>query len=96
MPPNAGCSAAGGTLVEEIGMVMKRRDLFKVAAMALGDIREGRSAADTSHQIHTVLGPVPSADLGPTLIHEGVLVNIVGADRMAPGQYDGGEVRSVT
>ena len=76
-------------------MVMNRRDLFKVAATALGTIREGRSVADTSHQINTVLGPVPSADLGRTLIHEHVLINIVGADRMAPGQYDGGEVRSV-
>jgi hypothetical protein len=26
-------------------MAMKRRDLFKVAAMALGTIRDGRSAA---------------------------------------------------
>jgi phosphotriesterase-related protein len=76
-------------------MVMKRRDLFKVAAMALGTVREGRSWADTSHQINTVLGPVPPADLGRTLIHEHVLINIVGADRMAPGQYDGGEVRGV-
>jgi len=76
-------------------MVMKRRDWFKVAAMALGTIREGRSAADTSHQINTVLGPVPPADLGRTLIHEHVLINIVGSDRMAPGRYDGGEVRSV-
>ena len=74
---------------------MKRRDLFKVAAMALGTVREGRSSADTSHQINTVLGPIPPADLGRTLIHEHVLINIVGADRMAPGQYDGGEVRSV-
>ena len=76
-------------------MVMKRRDLFQVAAMALGTVREGRSSADTSHQINTVLGPIPPADLGRTLIHEHVLINIVGADRMAPGQYDGGEVRSV-
>ena len=74
---------------------MKRRDLFKVAAMALGTIRGSRAAADASPQINTVLGPVPPADLGLTLIHEHVLVDIVGADRMAPGRYDGGEVRSV-
>ena len=76
-------------------MVMKRRDLFKVAATALGTIRPGRAAVDTNHQINTVLGPIPPADLGRTLIHEHVLINIVSASRMAPERYDGGEVRSV-
>ena len=77
---------------------MPRRPCLRPVALnvvILGTIREGRSAADTSHQINTVLGPVSPADLGHTLIHEHVLINIVGADRMAPGQYDGGEVRSV-
>jgi phosphotriesterase-related protein len=76
-------------------VLMKRRDLFKAAAMALGTIRESRAAADTSHQINTVLGPVPPADLGRTLMHEHVLVDIVGATRIGPGRYDGGELRSV-
>jgi len=89
MPP-------GVTLTEEIVMgLMKRRDLFKAAAMALGSIRESRAAADTNHQINTALGPVPPADLGRTLIHEHVLVDLVGADRIAPRRYDGGEVLSV-
>jgi predicted metal-dependent phosphotriesterase family hydrolase len=75
--------------------LMKRRDLLKAAAMALGSIRESRAAADTNHQINTVLGPIPPSDLGPTLIHEHVLVDIVGAGRIAPGRYDGGEVAGV-
>jgi phosphotriesterase-related protein len=75
--------------------LMKRRDLFKAAAMALGSIRESRAAADTNHQINTALGPVPPTGLGRTLIHEHVLVDIVGADRIAPSRYDGGEVLSV-
>jgi phosphotriesterase-related protein len=87
MPPRV-------TFIEETVMAMKRRDLLKVAAMALGTIREGHTV-ETSHQINTVLGPVPPADLGRTLVHEHVLINIVGSDRMAPGRYDGGEVRSV-
>jgi phosphotriesterase-related protein len=74
---------------------MKRRDLLKAAAMALGSIRESRAAADTNRQINTVLGPIPPSDLGPTLIHEHVLVDIVGAGRIAPGRYDGGEVAGV-
>jgi len=81
---------------EEIVMaLMKRRDLLKAAAMALGSIRESRAAADTNRQINTVLGPIPPSDLGPTLIHEHVLVDIVGAGRIAPGRYDGGEVAGV-
>ena len=75
--------------------LMKRRDLLKAAAMALGSIRESRAAADTNRQINTVLGPIPPSDLGPTLIHEHVLVDIVGAGRIAPGRYDGGEVAGV-
>ena len=74
---------------------MKRRDLFKAAAMALGSIWESRAAADTNHWINTVLGPVPSADLGRTLMHEHILVDLVGAGRIAPRRYDGGEVLSV-
>ncbi|MGA9625080.1 MAG: hypothetical protein WBL65_00655 [Bryobacteraceae bacterium] len=72
--------------------LMKRRDLLKAAALALGSIRESRVAADTNRQINTVLGPIPPSGLGPTLIHEHVLVDIVGAGRIAPGRYDGGEV----
>ena len=68
-------------------MAMKRRDLFKVAAMALGTIRDGHTV-ETSHQINTVLGPVPPADLGRTLIHEHVLKDIVSADRIGPGRYE--------
>ena len=39
-----------------------------------------------------MLGPIPPSELGPTLTHEHVLVDIVGANRIAPGRYDGGEV----
>lgn len=74
---------------------MKRRDLFKAATMAIVGIRGNRAVADTGHQINTVLGPVPLADLGRTLMHEHVLVDIMGATRTGPGRYDGGELRSV-
>lgn len=76
-------------------ILMKRRDLFKAATMALGSIRQSRAAVGTSLQINTVLGPLPPADLGRTLIHEHVLVDAAGADRIGPGRYDGGVVRSV-
>jgi phosphotriesterase-related protein len=37
--------------------------------------------------VQTVLGPVPAADLGLTLVHEHVLVDFVGADRASPDRY---------
>ena len=74
--------------------LMNRRDWFKGAAVALGTIRESRAAVDTS-KINTVLGPVSPADLGRTLMHEHVLVDPVGADRVGPGRFDGGKVRDV-
>jgi phosphotriesterase-related protein len=84
------------TFTEEVAMaLMKRRDLFKAATMALGCIRGSRAAVDTSHQINTVLGPVPPADLGRTLIHEHILADMVGANAIGPGRYDGGQVRSI-
>lgn len=84
------------TLSGEMVMVLiKRRDLFKAATMALGCIRGSRAAVDTSRQINTVLGPVPPADLGRTLIHEHILADMVGANAIGPGRYDGGQVRSI-
>jgi len=76
-------------------VLMKRRDLFQAATMAIVGIRGSRAAVDTNHQINTVLGPVSPADLGRTLMHEHVLVDIVAASRTGPGRYDGGELRSV-
>jgi phosphotriesterase-related protein len=73
---------------------MNRRDLFK-AAMALGTTRGGRAAVDSSRPVNTVLGPVLPGDLGRTLIHEHILIDIAGANRTAPGRYDGEEVLRV-
>jgi phosphotriesterase-related protein len=39
----------------------------------------------------TVRGPVDLAELGTTLVHEHVLVDFVGADKVSPGRYDAGE-----
>jgi phosphotriesterase-related protein len=76
-------------------VLIKRRDLFKAAAIAVGASGKSGAADDTSRQINSVLGPLRPVDLGRTLIHEHVLVDIVGANGIAPGRYDGGVVRSV-
>ena len=37
---------------------------------------------------HTVLGPIPTTELGFTLPHEHVLVDFVGADQVSPDRYE--------
>jgi phosphotriesterase-related protein len=45
-------------------------------------------AAVAADHIQTVTGPVDPADLGPTLPHEHVLVDFIGADQVSPDRYD--------
>lgn len=42
--------------------------------------------------IRTVLGPIEAAELGPTLAHEHILVDFIGADRISRDRYDRDEV----
>ena len=50
----------------------------------------GRSAS--TPVVETVRGPVPVAKLGSVLIHEHILVDFIGADKVNPGRYNTGEV----
>jgi len=43
-------------------------------------------------RVHTVRGPVDPGDLGVTLMHEHVLVDFVGADKVSRDRYDADEV----
>jgi predicted metal-dependent phosphotriesterase family hydrolase len=43
-------------------------------------------------KVETVLGPVRASDLGLTLVHEHVMVDFVGADRVSRDRYDSDEV----
>lgn len=38
--------------------------------------------------VYTVRGPIPSKDLGPTLIHEHILVDFIGARKFSRDRYD--------
>ncbi len=66
-----------------------RRDFLKTAAALAAGHRFGRSDDLT---VVTVRGPVKADSLGPTLPHEHVLVDFIGADRIRPGRYDRAEV----
>ena len=49
------------------------------------EVQTGRSPA---RQIHTVTGPVAADRLGTTLMHEHVLVDFIGADKVSLDRYD--------
>ena len=75
---------------------MNRRTFFQTAATTLGMATlPGLSAARRRNAVNTVLGPVPADQLGRVLIHEHVLVDFVGADKIVPGRYDRNEVFKV-
>ena len=47
--------------------------------------------AQPRRRVVTVRGPVEAGELGTTLVHEHVLVDFVGADKVNPSRYDAGE-----
>jgi predicted metal-dependent phosphotriesterase family hydrolase len=75
-------------------MNLSRRTILKSAALGLGALGAGIAtrAAGPFARVNTVLGPIKPDTLGVTLMHEHILVDFVGADRIAPGRYDAEEV----
>ena len=64
---------------------MNRRSFLKTTATTIGAIQVGLFAsADAAPEIKTVLGPISARNLGWTLMHEHVLEDFVGADKIAP------------
>jgi phosphotriesterase-related protein len=73
-----------------------RRAFVRTAVTAVvGSSRRAESAvraAPAAPPIQTVLGPASPETLGPTLMHEHLLVDFVGADRVGRHRYDANEV----
>ena len=64
---------------------MDRRSFLKISATTMGVTQVGLfAAAFANTEITTVLGPIPAVNLGWTLMHEHVLEDFVGADKIAP------------
>jgi phosphotriesterase-related protein len=62
--------------------------MLGMAFVGLAAVTCVAAEAAVTGTIQTVCGPVAPADLGPALTHEHVLVDFIGADRIAPGRYD--------
>jgi phosphotriesterase-related protein len=76
---------------------MTRRSLLLLLPLATAACasRSGRGPASArsieTSAVHTVTGPVAAARLGVTLMHEHVLVDFVGADKVSPARYNAAE-----
>jgi phosphotriesterase-related protein len=70
---------------------MRRREFLQHLGIGatLAAVASGR---ESSPVVHTVRGPIAVAELGRVLPHEHVLVDFVGADRIADSRYDADEV----
>ena len=68
---------------------MQRRKFLKAALGGSLVLGKGPS----SRQIMTVTGAIPAESLGKTLIHEHILVDFIGADRITADRWDRKQVR---
>lgn len=68
-------------------MPLDRRTILAAGAGALS-ARGGAAPSRPLRTVPTVLGPVDPSRLGIVLVHEHVLVDFIGADRIGPGRYD--------
>jgi phosphotriesterase-related protein len=73
-------------------MPMDRRAFLAGLPLVAGAQRSRAAAPRPLLRVLTVRGPVDAAELGTTLVHEHVLVDFVGADKVTPQRYDGDEV----
>jgi phosphotriesterase-related protein len=73
---------------------MNRRDVLRagLASGITGLLRQPLRAEDDRPRVMTVRGPILPEEMGPTLPHEHVLVDFVGAKEVSRDRYDADEV----
>lgn len=73
---------------------MHRRDVLRAGvAMGLaGSVHRPLFAGDDGPRVMTVRGPIAPEEMGPTLPHEHVLVDFIGAAEVSRDRYDADEV----
>src|SRR3954469_6404447 len=76
---------------------MNRRDTLRVglAAGIIGLAPQPPPAEDDETRGMTGRGPIPTGEMGPTLPHEHILVDFVGAKDVSRDRYDADEVYRV-
>ncbi len=67
---------------------MDRRDFIQMAGLGIVGFPPLAAQQRQTAQVMTVLGMVPATRLGRTLMHEHVMVDFIGAEKISPGRYD--------
>ena len=75
---------------------MTRREFLSAVGGATALAARGLEPQRSASAIHSVTGPLAADRLGRTLMHEHVLVDFIGADRVSPARYDQEEAFRVT
>jgi phosphotriesterase-related protein len=77
--------------------MIDRREFLDYAAASLGLAlgASSRGKEDSPLQVMTVQGPLAAGKLGVTLVHEHVLVDFIGADKVSRTRYNADEVFKV-
>jgi phosphotriesterase-related protein len=70
---------------------LTRREWLAAAAAIAGGARPHAWQGPSSSVVQTVTGPIAADGLGVTLMHEHVLVDFIGADKVSPARYDANE-----
>jgi len=86
--------------IPDITSRMNRRNFLEIVGVGLGaELSAGvfslpcaANARALPGHVMTVLGPIAPGDLGQTLIHEHVMVDFIGAGKIARGRYNPEEV----
>ena len=73
---------------------MQRRTFLRQTVLVMAAPLESALAARKKNEppVMTVLGPLPARQLGRVLMHEHVMVDFIGADRVTPERYSPDEV----
>jgi predicted metal-dependent phosphotriesterase family hydrolase len=75
---------------------MLRREFIKSTPLALiGSASAFHASGQPQSVVMTVRGPINPARLGTTLMHEHVMVDFIGADKVSKARYDSNEVLNV-
>ena len=72
--------------------VMLDRRAFLTTVAALAAVPASARAQAGAGAVNTVTGPVRASDLGMVLMHEHVMVDFIGADKVSRSRYDAEEV----
>ncbi|MHB9032899.1 MAG: phosphotriesterase family protein, partial [Anaerolineae bacterium] len=75
-----------------VKLCTRRKFIQGALASLTGVLLMNCQAGKQEAVIHTVLGPIAPAAMGPTLPHEHIMCDFIGADKVSPSRYKADEI----